>query len=113
MDTLEGLLREGLPFASGLAPLDAALRAAGTGLGGDAFSAHPHVCGATGNLVTFKYQIRPFAAPPPRGPLQTVLTVLEFAPGSLTPLSQRDVPLQGYGRVHCCDARCDARLITG
>lgn len=100
VDTLGGLLREGLPFASGVPPLDAALRSLDSGLGGDAFSAHPHVCGATGNLVTFSYQIRPLLAAPPEGPLQTVLTILEFAPGSLEPLARRDVPLRGYGFVH-------------
>ncbi len=58
------------------------------------------MCGATGNLVTFAYQIRPHAAAPPAGPLQTVLRLLEFPAGSLEPLSSRDVPLQGYGFVH-------------
>jgi all-trans-8'-apo-beta-carotenal 15,15'-oxygenase len=100
VDTLDGLLQPGLPFASGLPPLDAALRSLNSGLGGDALSAHPHVCGATGNLVTFSYQIKINPALPPEGPLQTVLTLLEFAPGSLVPLSRRDVPLRGYGFVH-------------
>jgi all-trans-8'-apo-beta-carotenal 15,15'-oxygenase len=107
VDTLEGLLREGLPFASGFEPLDALLRAGGTGLGGDAFSAHPHVCGGSGNLVTFSYQIRVNPAAPPEGPLQTVLTVMELPPGGLTPVTTRQVPLQGYGFVHdfCFTAR--------
>ena len=98
VDTLDGTLHEGLPFASGLGPLDEVLRAARTGLGGDAFSAHPHVEGATGRLVTFSYAIR--LALPPDGPLQTVITLLEFQPGSVVPSSRREVPLRGYGFCH-------------
>ena len=98
IDTLDGTLHEGLPFGTGLGPVDELLRAARTGLGGDAFSAHPHVEGATGKLVTFSYAIR--LALPPVGPLQTVITLLEFEPGSVVPSSRREIPLQGYGFCH-------------
>ena len=99
LSTLDGALRLGLPFATGVAPLDQALADLGTGLGGDAFSAHPHVCGESGAVVTFSYTIRLSAGP--AGPLQTVLRMLEFPAGSLKPgLPSREVPLIGYGFVH-------------
>ena len=99
MDDLEGTLQMGLPFGTGVEPIDALLRRAGTGLAGDAFSAHPHVEGSTGKLVTFSYRIR-LAQSLEHGPLQTVIRLLEFEPGSVHPVSTREVPLHGYGFCH-------------
>ena len=57
VDTLGGLLREGLPFATGAGAVDDLLE--GTPFGGDPFTAHPHVEAATGKLVGFGYQVTP------------------------------------------------------
>jgi carotenoid cleavage dioxygenase-like enzyme len=59
VDTLNDLLQEGLPFATGSRTLDGAARLAGAPVGGDAFSAHPRHDPATGRLLTYTYQIVP------------------------------------------------------
>lgn len=59
VDTLNDLLREGLPFTTGSSVLDGAARLAGAPVGGDAFSAHPRHDPSTGRLLTYTYQIVP------------------------------------------------------
>eukprot|EP00193_Tetraselmis_chui_P004281 CAMPEP_0177756240 /NCGR_PEP_ID=MMETSP0491_2-20121128/2999_1 /TAXON_ID=63592 /ORGANISM="Tetraselmis chuii, Strain PLY429" /LENGTH=647 /DNA_ID=CAMNT_0019271801 /DNA_START=262 /DNA_END=2205 /DNA_ORIENTATION=+ len=110
VETLGGALRQGLPFSSKLPSVDVALgklldvlRVAsplpeGVRLGGDAFSAHPHTCKATGRTVTYSYRINVvFRGAVPR--LETVFTFYELD-DQLAVLSEMDYSLDGYAFVH-------------
>lgn len=97
-DTLDGLLRPGMPFASGLPMLDSLL--ANVKLGGEAFAAHPHVDPATDTLVTFKYTMAPALEGAAAGvPLYTAVTLLELN-RSFEVVASRTIELNGYGFVH-------------
>lgn len=87
--SLGGWLRAGSPFATGLPPpADAALAAMlppplRGAVGGHALTAHPRLCGATGRLAAFAYQLAPSPAAP--GGVETRVTLFELARGSLDP----------------------------
>eukprot|EP00873_Tetraselmis_striata_P027968 jgi/Tetstr1/448232/TSEL_035520.t1 len=110
VDTLGGALAEGLPFTSGLRRLDGALGglldafgvasplAEGVRLGGDAFSAHPHACAATGRTVTYSYRIKLAARGLAPG-LRTVFTFYELG-GDGAVLERCEYALDGYAFVH-------------
>lgn len=110
VDTLGGLLREGLPFSTGSQVLDWGLEdvldscgvsspmPGGVKLGGDALSAHPCKCTSTGRLVTFSYsiQLRMNGFAPG---LKTVITFYELDK-DLRLVSSLDYVLDGYAFIH-------------
>jgi all-trans-8'-apo-beta-carotenal 15,15'-oxygenase len=76
--------------------------------GGDAVTAHPHVCAATGRLVTFSYRVRPVLPSGPGGaPFVTDITFLELeqnengdANGHAAPVATRRYTLPGFAFLH-------------
>jgi len=110
LETLGGRLRVGAPFTLGSAALDrlaAALldsvgvASAGSGgvrLGGDAFSAHPHLCERSGRLVTFSYRIR-LRLEGLRPRLETELTFYELD-DAMRVVCTKEYTLDGYAFVH-------------
>ena len=98
LETLDGLLKEGLPFATGVEPLDKLLEGC-PDFNGDPLSAHPHVDAATGRLCTFGYTVQPGARP---GSFRTVFKFYEFPEGSFRPVggAPREFAVDGFAFVH-------------
>lgn len=117
METFGGLLQTGQPFDLGSASRNASfagitraaqgrLGLAGllppelTQAGGDAVTAHPHVCAATGRLVTFSYRVSPaLPAAPGAAPITTQLTFYELGP-DLRPAATQNFKLTGFAFLH-------------
>lgn len=122
-ELLDGAFKPGLPFDLGSAESNAAfggltrlaqgaaapeaaaaLPAELLAAGGDAVTAHPHVCAATGRLVTFSYRVRPvLPSAPGEAPFVTDITFLELEPSSdngKVPVATRRYTLPGFAFLH-------------
>ena len=97
---LNGILRIGMPFATGLSQIDDILNK-NAGLAGDPLTAHPHVDAKNSRLVTFGYQVSPDmkAINSSLLPLMTTFTFYEFdASFGLT--SKIEYELSKFAFVH-------------
>ena len=98
LETLDGLLKEGLPFATGVGWLDQLLES-NPDFNGDPLSAHPHEDPVTGRLCTFGYKVQPGARP---GNFRTVFKFYEFQEGSFEPKggAPREHAVDGFAFIH-------------
>lgn len=99
VDLLGGTLSAGMPFATGVEPIDDFLKSSGSGMAGNPFSAHPHLDSVTGNLVGFGYQVRPDLSTPV-DPFQTVFSFYEFDPSFKLAHKVCTATLPGFAFVH-------------
>ena len=102
---LGGLLKVGMPFATGIAAFDEAINA--FGMAGDPLTAHPHVEireGESDRLVTFGYQVAPDAQ---AMNLATTFTFYEFDTDFALVTAPIKEKLEGFAFVHdfCFTAR--------
>ena len=69
--------------------------------GGDAVTAHPHICPITGRLVTFSYRVRPSVpSSPGQPPLVTDISFFELEESTMKPVVQRKYTLPGFAFLH-------------
>eukprot|EP00898_Chlorokybus_atmophyticus_P000238 jgi/Chlat1/1214/Chrsp115S00745 len=94
VETLGGILHEGLPFSTGVEFLDKY----GKGLGGDPLSAHPHVDHATNRLVTFGSKFVS-ARNLTHGPVDTNVTFYEFN-DKFGLAHKRELRIPGFAFAH-------------
>ena len=79
----------------------AALSVEATGAGGDAVTAHPHICPTTGRLVTFSYRVRPTVPASLGGaPLATDFTFFELDEETMQPVVKSEYSLPGFAFLH-------------
>ncbi len=123
-ELLDGLFKAGLPFDLGSSQSNsmfagltrfaqgrsapaasAALSDAQVSAGGDAVTAHPHICPRTGRLVTFSYRVRPILpSSPSEAPFVTDFTFYELenddATGKVLPAATKKYTLPGFAFLH-------------
>ena len=93
-----GLLRKGMPFATGLGALDSFLNG-NADLAGDPLTAHPHVernAAESDRLVSFGYQVSPDVG---RRTLRTTFSFYEWDE-DFRLLSRERYPVEGFAFVH-------------